>query len=71
MHGPPAYFTSDWEAAKNSVRRLAQLRPAIVAPGHGKPLSGPNVADALARLALAFDEVAVPENRQGAAGQGR
>jgi glyoxylase-like metal-dependent hydrolase (beta-lactamase superfamily II) len=62
LHGPPSYFTSDWNAARKSVQRLAELKPAIVAPGHGKPLSGVNVADALAQLATAFDAVAVPEN---------
>jgi glyoxylase-like metal-dependent hydrolase (beta-lactamase superfamily II) len=62
LHGPPSYFTSDWNAAKKSVERLAERKPLIVAPGHGKPLSGVNVADALAQLAAAFDAVAVPEN---------
>jgi glyoxylase-like metal-dependent hydrolase (beta-lactamase superfamily II) len=66
LHGPPAYFTSDWNAARESVRRLAQLNPTIVAPGHGKPLSGANVAEALRTLAANFDAIAVPENRQRA-----
>jgi hypothetical protein len=44
------------------VENLAKLEPTIVAPGHGKPLSGTKVADALNQLAAAFDEVAVPEN---------
>jgi glyoxylase-like metal-dependent hydrolase (beta-lactamase superfamily II) len=64
MHGPPAYFTSDWDSARESVRRLAELHPAIVAPGHGKALAGPNVAEALQGLANNFDQVAVPDNRQ-------
>ena len=62
LHGPPAYFTSDWTAASASVRRLARLNPAIVAPGHGKPLGGPDVASALRKLAAAFENIAVPEN---------
>jgi glyoxylase-like metal-dependent hydrolase (beta-lactamase superfamily II) len=69
MHGPPSYFTSDWNAARRSVERLAQLKPVIVAPGHGKPLSGTNVPDALSQLAAAFEEVAVPENQKGAQAQ--
>lgn len=62
MHGPPAYFTSDWDSARQSVARLAQLQPSIVAPGHGKPIAGPDVAGSLSKLAAAFDEVAVPSN---------
>ncbi|MBW4040173.1 MAG: MBL fold metallo-hydrolase [Acidobacteria bacterium] len=66
LHGPPSYFTSDWEQAKASVRKLAALRPATVAPGHGKPLAGEGVAAALERLAAEFEALAVPENvKQG------
>ena len=66
LHGPPSYFTSDWQAAKSSVRQLSGLNPVAVAPGHGKPLSGPEVASALRALASDFDRVAVPENvREG------
>ena len=64
LHGPPAYFTSDWAAAQNSVERLAAMDVAAVAPGHGKPLSGPNLSDALRQLAARFRAVAVPENRR-------
>ncbi len=62
LHGPPAYFTSDWAAAKASVERLAGLEPLTVAPGHGKPLAGEGVANRLYELADAFDVVAVPDN---------
>ncbi len=62
LHGPPSYFTQDWIAAKASVRKLAALQPATVAPGHGKPLSGSNVAEKLATLAQQFEEIAVPDN---------
>lgn len=62
LHGPPAYFTSDWDAAKSSVRKLADLEPVTVAPGHGRPLAGTNVAESLRELALQFDRVAVPAN---------
>ncbi len=69
LHGPPAYFTSDWSAAQASVRKLAGLRPATVAPGHGKPLAGPGVAEALAKLAAEFECIAVPDDvRRGAPG---
>jgi glyoxylase-like metal-dependent hydrolase (beta-lactamase superfamily II) len=62
LHGPPNYFTSDWEAAKVSVRKLAGLSPQTVAPGHGKPLSGTEVPSALQRLAENFERIAVPDN---------
>ncbi len=69
LHGPPAYFTSDWSAAGQSVRKLAALRPATVAPGHGKPLAGPEVPAALAKLAADFANLAVPEDvKAGKAG---
>jgi glyoxylase-like metal-dependent hydrolase (beta-lactamase superfamily II) len=62
LHGPPAYFTTDWDAARNSVERLAALRPIVVATGHGRPMAGPDVADAVAALARNFDRVARPEH---------
>ena len=62
LHGPPAYYTSDWDAARESVRKLAALRPMVVATGHGRPLAGPDVADALDALARDFDRVARPSS---------
>lgn len=66
LHGPPSYFTSDWEAAKASVRKLAALEPMTVAPGHGKPLAGAEVPPALRKLAEDFERIAVPENVKAA-----
>jgi len=63
LHGPPAYFTWDWKMARESVHRLADLNPRIVAPGHGKPLAGDGVAAALRVLAANFNEIAIPQNR--------
>ncbi len=60
LHGPPSYFTSDWSAAKASVRKLAALEPATVAAGHGKPLAGSEVPQALHTLADNFERIAVP-----------
>ena len=62
LHGPPSYFTSDWGAAKISVRKLASLEPTTVAPGHGKPLAGTEVPRALHKLADDFERIAVPED---------
>jgi len=61
FHGPPAYFTTDWEAARESVWCLADLTPAFIAPGHGQPMAGQATTRALAELAARFDEFARPE----------
>jgi glyoxylase-like metal-dependent hydrolase (beta-lactamase superfamily II) len=60
LHGPPAYFTTDWDAARDSVRQLAALDPAFVAPGHGQAIAGPAVTRELRDLATRFDELARP-----------
>jgi glyoxylase-like metal-dependent hydrolase (beta-lactamase superfamily II) len=67
LHGPPSYFTQDWDQARASVQRLAMLDPVIVAPGHGKPMAGASVPEALRQLASRFDEIAVPKNKKPAA----
>ncbi len=71
LHGPPSYFTSDWTAAKLSVRKLAGLEPKTVAPGHGRPLAGSAVAQALTTLAEDFERIAVPDDvKEGKPGGG-
>ncbi|MBV9269020.1 MAG: MBL fold metallo-hydrolase [Acidobacteriaceae bacterium] len=62
LHGPPAYYTPDWEAARESVRLLARLQPRTIAPSHGLPMCGDEVADQLNRLAVDFDHIALPEH---------
>jgi glyoxylase-like metal-dependent hydrolase (beta-lactamase superfamily II) len=64
LHGPPSYFTSDWGAAQDSVEKLAAMDVAVVAPGHGKPLHGPDLNGELRQLAMRFRAVAVPENQK-------
>ena len=58
LHGPPAYYTSNWDQAKRSVELLAALKPHTVAAGHGLPMKGSAVAKNLERLAADFDSVA-------------
>jgi glyoxylase-like metal-dependent hydrolase (beta-lactamase superfamily II) len=60
MHGPPAYFTTDWNAAGASVRKLAELEPALAVTGHGIPISGPPLTQGLHCLADHFGEIATP-----------
>lgn len=62
LHGPPAYYTPDWVAAKRSVELLAGLRPETIAPSHGLPMCGEEVADQLMRLAIDFDHFALPDH---------
>ncbi|WP_299359400.1 MBL fold metallo-hydrolase [uncultured Paracoccus sp.] len=64
MHGPPMYFTIDWEAAEESVRKLAALEPELAISFHGQPMRGPEMRAALHQLARTFRSVALP-------GQGR
>ncbi len=61
MHGPPMYFTQDWEAARVSVQRLAALEPELVVTGHGPAMQGPEMRAALQLLARDFETIAVPE----------
>jgi glyoxylase-like metal-dependent hydrolase (beta-lactamase superfamily II) len=60
MHGPPMYYTVEWDQAEESVARLARLEPEVVVTGHGVPLQGPEMRAALHRLADEFRTVAVP-----------
>lgn len=48
---PPVYYTSDWDAARESVQRLAGLNPEVLAAGHGVPMSGNDAIRGLERLA--------------------
>jgi glyoxylase-like metal-dependent hydrolase (beta-lactamase superfamily II) len=61
VNGPPAYFTPDWASARRSVDRLAAVRPAIAATGHGPPMSGQELNDGLHKLVREFDRIAVPD----------
>ncbi len=68
LHGPPAYYTPDWDQAKASVERLAVLRPTLLIPGHGTTVSGTDVPERLDKLAQDFDRIArpAPEHSQRA-----
>ena len=61
LHGPPMYYTPDWENARRSVERLARLEPELVVTGHGPAMQGPAMRAALHTLARDFDQVAVPD----------
>lgn len=61
MHGPPRYFTPDWQAAGVSVQRLAALSPDLLVTGHGRAMAGPDMTRALRYLAENFHEIAPPQ----------
>jgi glyoxylase-like metal-dependent hydrolase (beta-lactamase superfamily II) len=61
LHGPPAFMTPDWEAARSSVKTLAALEPELVVTGHGRAMRGPEMRAALKKLAANFDAIALPE----------
>lgn len=50
----PAYYTSDWDAAEQSVDRLAGLQPSVVACGHGLPVAGADALNGLEILSRNF-----------------
>ncbi|GAB3171023.1 MBL fold metallo-hydrolase [Telluribacter humicola] len=54
ISGPPAYFTYDWTASEHSVNKLADLKPEVVATGHGKPMRGEAMQEQLTELANDF-----------------
>ncbi|RYF77611.1 MAG: MBL fold metallo-hydrolase [Cytophagaceae bacterium] len=60
VHGPPAYFTCDWVAAEESVRKLALLNPLKVGTGHGVSMHGLDLQLELGRLVSEFRERSIP-----------
>jgi glyoxylase-like metal-dependent hydrolase (beta-lactamase superfamily II) len=51
---PPAPLTTDWDAARRSVENLASLDPYAIAAGHGVPIAGEGVAEAMNRFCRRF-----------------
>jgi glyoxylase-like metal-dependent hydrolase (beta-lactamase superfamily II) len=62
MHGPPAYYTIDWQAAEASVDALAALDPYVAVTGHGVAMRGNQLREDLQDLAAHFRERAVPKH---------
>ncbi|MDT0158884.1 MBL fold metallo-hydrolase [Bacillus sp. AG4(2022)] len=62
VNGPPRYLTTDWKAAEESVIKLAALNPSAAGTGHGRPMSGPELAEGLQKLADHFGDLAVPDH---------
>ncbi|QJW89305.1 MBL fold metallo-hydrolase [Spirosoma taeanense] len=60
VHGPPAYFTCNWEDAQQSVKKLASLNPRAAGTGHGVSMHGLDLELGLNRLSHHFDELSIP-----------
>jgi glyoxylase-like metal-dependent hydrolase (beta-lactamase superfamily II) len=62
ISGPPRYFTTDWQAAWNSVKTLEALKPSTAITGHGLPMSGEVLRKGLAELSRDFKKLAMPDH---------
>lgn len=62
LHGPPMYYTQNWQQARASVERLAALEPELAVTGHGPAMRGADMRAALHTLARDFDQIAVPDH---------
>jgi glyoxylase-like metal-dependent hydrolase (beta-lactamase superfamily II) len=60
IHGPPMYFTPDWDMARASVKHLAEYAPSAAITGHGPPLRGERLQEGLRNLSSHFDVWARP-----------
>jgi glyoxylase-like metal-dependent hydrolase (beta-lactamase superfamily II) len=57
---PPAYFTTDWSLAYQSMLALRALSPDVLAAGHGLPARGPALKKQLDELLNNFATEGVP-----------
>ncbi len=62
IKGPPAYLTTDWDAAKKSIEHLKELNPKLAILSHGLPMEGDKLSRHLDMLMLDFNEIAVPKH---------
>lgn len=62
ISGPPKYYTTDWDAAFESVKKLEALKPQVVVTGHGLPMGGEELAESLQYLIEHFEEIGRPES---------
>lgn len=60
LHGPPAYYTENWQQAAQSVRLLAAMEPEVLATGHGIAMQGSQMRAGLKLLADTFESTEIP-----------
>ncbi|MEO7298132.1 MAG: MBL fold metallo-hydrolase [Verrucomicrobiota bacterium] len=63
VNRPPSSFTTDWEQARQSVEKLADLRPTYAATGHGIPMHGNQLREQLNDLAANFSGIMPKDGR--------
>jgi glyoxylase-like metal-dependent hydrolase (beta-lactamase superfamily II) len=51
---PSSPFTFDWETTRESIEKLADLEPKVVAAGHGLPIAGDRIASELRSFTEGF-----------------
>lgn len=62
INGPPSCFTTDWDHARESVRKLEALKPSYVVTGHGRPMCGEELSEQLKELSEDFNRKAIPDH---------
>ena len=62
ISGPPRYLTPDWVAARESINKLAQLKPKVAITGHGLPMTGDLLTSNLHLLVTDFESIALPSH---------
>lgn len=60
VSGPPKYFTPDWVTSANTVKAILELKPEIIASGHGHTLYGDKAIRGLERLSRNFWHSGIP-----------
>ncbi len=60
FHGPPRYFTCDWQLSYASLKKLMDLNPKFAGTGHGLPVSGEELVCGLERLLTNFEQSEIP-----------
>ncbi|CQR46764.1 putative metallo-hydrolase YflN [Paraliobacillus sp. PM-2] len=64
IYGPPAFFTENWDLAKQSVEHIIKLRPKLLLAGHGLPMEGDSLEKGLEHLITNFEEIAIPKHKK-------
>ena len=62
VSGPPKYFTTNWEQAKQSLQKIIDLNPRLAIVSHGQPIEGEDLKQQLDQLMNHFDEIAKPHH---------
>ncbi|MFB1050424.1 MBL fold metallo-hydrolase [Paraliobacillus sp. JSM ZJ581] len=63
VYGPPAFFTDNWDIAKQTIAHIIKLRPKLLLAGHGLPMEGDLLDKGLKHLFDNFEQIAIPSNK--------